>query len=569
MNPLIALFRQPLQAQLLVPVFVLACLGLYAFGLAVKTPLGAPPDERAHLSYIHDVMQPGQWLPDYRSGEIYLLEDNINYLTHPPLYYSALGLAGQVIGLDVYRHVLAFRIANILIVTVGMLLFIALCRQLSLDWFATTVLSLSVLAIPMYPYLAASVNNDNLVFLGAMLVFYGLALGATNERALPGFGWIAAGVIVCALTKATVTAYLVMLLVFYLLFEWRRLPGFVRAPGFWISATVTLLVVGGYYFYTLAVHGSFFPSPRSLYELAPPDAPLTRGEYLVEFRDSMLRRLAMVMSHTSFAPISRPINAVFYAVMAMPLLVWALVRWLPMARRAPRGVRVMTDVMLLALVGLLAIHVYLGYNAYAQTGALGGMQPRYYFFLLPLLFVPPLLLLERGALRQWYTLLFTGLLIVVFWASTPFAHEQQLSAQLARQPPVALDTGRQDSALPLTVRLRVHPADGVIDEFTLNGDVLLVRGWAFDADAMQTGQRVVVTLHGRQLGSRPLSVYRPDVRDHFRSPAASWSGFRVVLFGVPEQTDLCDVAVYVEYGDGSFSELDNPACLSDRGVSSE
>lgn len=58
--------------------------------------VGAPPDELAHISYIADAIDGRFPAPDYRSGKI--IGGDLNYLNHPPLYYSVMGVAGWIFG---------------------------------------------------------------------------------------------------------------------------------------------------------------------------------------------------------------------------------------------------------------------------------------------------------------------------------------------------------------------------------------------------------------------------------------------------------------------------------------
>ena len=71
---------------------------LQSWAMAVSTPLGIPPDELAHISYIQDVVD-GAPIPDYGDGRIGNSEQR-NYLAHPPLYYSALGALCRIADID-------------------------------------------------------------------------------------------------------------------------------------------------------------------------------------------------------------------------------------------------------------------------------------------------------------------------------------------------------------------------------------------------------------------------------------------------------------------------------------
>lgn len=558
-----------LQSAVII-VFLLSFVGLQAVGMVFKTPLGAPPDERAHLSYIHDVMQSDGWLPDYRAGEIYLMEDNINYLMHPPLYYIAMGVVGSLAGWDVYGQIHQFRLLNVAIVLVGLGFFIGFCLRMGLNWPVTSVLTLSVTAVPMFSYYAGSVNNDNLAYTAVAIVLFGLAQGvARNQQdvapaTLPAFGWIAVGFVMAALTKVTAGAFLTFTLLFYLLLEWRRLPLFFRQGALWVSAFSAVLAVGGYYLFAHWQYGSFLPSPRYLYVLTPPEDLMTFSEYAQEFWQFMTKRATGVMAHISFTPMIGAAMTFYHWMFLGPLLVWLILRLISTLRHTDPTRTRLADSLVLAVLAVVALHLHIGYGAYSNTGVLGGMQPRYYLYLVPLVLAPAFFLLKRHEMQTLLALPLAALVIISFWASVPFAQERQYIEISGRHPPLVFKTDENEWPVEIQgvdMRLRLQTdLVGSLDEFWLDRDVVYARGWVFDKSANRPVTRVVLMLQDEVIGSRASNISRPDVRAALALPQAEQTGFAFFTYGIPEDTNLCEISLLVEFQDGSYGVLEPGEC---------
>lgn len=559
---------QSLRSALIV-VFLLSFVGLQAVGMVYKTPFGSPPDERAHVSYIHDAMQSSTRLPDYQAGEIYRMEDNLNYLKHPALYYAALGVVGGAAGWDVYEQIYQFRLLNVVIVLVGLGFFVGFCRRMGLNWPVTSALTLSVTAVPMFSFNAGSVNNDNLAYTAVAIVLYGLAQGVTKSSQdigpapAPAFGWVALGFVMAALTKVTAAAFLTFFLLFYLLHEWRRLPVFFKQRAFWISALSAVFAVGGYYLFVYSQHGSFLPSPRYLYALTPPDEVMTFSEYLQEFWTRMTERATGVMANISFAPMNAAAVKVYYWMFLGPLIAWLVVRLIPVFRHTDLVRTRLADSLLLGSLAVLTLHIQMGYEAYSNTGVLGGMQPRYYLYLVPAVLAPAFFLLRRSEFQTLLMLPLVPAILVSFWASVPFAQEQQYIEISSRHSPLVYETEWPVETYGLDIRLRRHTdLLGSVDEFRLEEGAFYARGWAFDKDMNRPVTRVVLMLRNMMIGSRPSNISRTDVRAALALPQAEQTGFAFFAYGIPEDTDLCEISLLVEFQDGGHGVLHAGECTS-------
>ena len=208
------------KAQYLLITFLGAMVLLQALSMAVRVPLGAPPDEIAHISFIQNVIEAGNFLPDY-AATTNIKGREFNALSHPPLFYSLNALLGRLFALSPLEDYIFFRCVNAGFVTVGFVLLMLGALRLKVDEIKLVALTMACLATPMFGYLAGSINNDNLVYLGVSLFFYGVMRSELLESRFDGISGLAlaSGLTIVALTKITGSAFLVFFCVFYMLFN--------------------------------------------------------------------------------------------------------------------------------------------------------------------------------------------------------------------------------------------------------------------------------------------------------------------------------------------------------------
>lgn len=520
---------------------------MQAWVLLQATPVGIPPDELAHLSYVRDAAQAG--LPDYADGRI---RDSAqgNYLTHPPLYYSLVGAAAAVAGLDPFPAYVPLRAISAAFVACAFALWLLLGRELGLGRGVPWLLALATAAVPMYGFLAGSVNNDTLAALGPPLFLLGAAREFASGRAGRGARMaMAAGLVVTVLTKATVAAFLVMFVVASVAPFWRRLPALLRnhaACLAWLAAAAA--ACAAWYAYAWLAHGAFLPAPGTLYtDALPPADPMVPARFMQRYVQIMFDRLPLVMSHAPFKPFTPAGEHVLQLMFVVPLLGWLAAR--PRAARrgvAPQVARA-TDAFGLAILGMAVVHWYVTYAGYRGTGLLAGLQPRYFLFLLPGLWMPAFLLETRPGRRRILGVVFAASAIVAFWASAPrmLADQADAVAGLRQAAPAA------------------PPAAGIqgsIDEAGITGDRVRLRGWAFDTRCMCDVHALVVLAGGQELGRFGTGMPRPDVAAAMGSAGATASGFEIEATGAPLGTDACQLALVVEAAGGDRLELAPAGC---------
>lgn len=536
--------RWPAWWVLLPALFIL----MQAWALLQATPAGIPPDELAHLSYVRDAAQSG--LPDYADGRI---RDSAqpNYLTHPPLYYTLLGTVAAVAGLDPFSDLVPLRAISAAFTAGAFALWLLLARELGLGRSLPWLLALATAAVPMYGFLAGSVNNDTLAAVGPPLFLLGAAREFASGR--PGRGArmaMAAGLVVTLLTKATVAAFLVMFVAAALAPHWRRLPELLRrnaACVAWLAAAAA--ACAAWYAYAWAVHGAFLPAPGTLYtDATPPADPMVPARFMQRYALIMFDRLPLVMSHAPFKPSGPFGERVLQLMSVLPLLAWIAARPRAARRGVAPAVARATDAFGLAILGMVLVHWYVAYSGYRATGLLAGLQPRYFLFLLPGLWIPAFLLETRQRRRRLLAVAFTALAIVAFWASAPrvlldqaeAVDEAAAEAAPAPPPPAALQ--------------------GSLDEAAITGGLARLRGWAFDARCMCDVHTLVLMAGGEELGRFGTGVPRPDVAAALDSAEAGDSGFEIEAAGMPADATACHLSLVVEATDGERLSLSPAGC---------
>ncbi len=189
---------------------VIAVFAGFAIAYTRITPIGASPDELAHLNYINGIADHLRLPP---AGE--------QERQQPPLYYLLGAVVAKLSGGDV-------RLIRLLSVGLGVLTILTVylvARRLFPQRPVLAVGSAAVVALlPEAQYLAGAVNDDNLAWLaGALLVLAGVAVlqsGALTTRLALGAG---AAIALAVLAKETVWVLAALLLLVVLLRFGRRL----------------------------------------------------------------------------------------------------------------------------------------------------------------------------------------------------------------------------------------------------------------------------------------------------------------------------------------------------------
>ena len=523
-----------------------------------NVPVGQPPDEWAHLSYIADIVSGGPPIPEYANSVI-VVTGQQNYLTHPPLYYTVAGMTGKTLSWDPVRNYQRYRLVSALMVAAGIYLWVLIAAGLGFGTLRSGVLALATLAIPMFPYLAGSINNDDLCYLGVALFFYGFSL---LPRSIPRAAYLAgAGLLVVLLTKATGAVFLLAFMGVWGSMGYRDVLALSRARHVRIAAAAVAIVAASYYLPTLLRYHTFFPAPGRLYqEYGPPAHPVGLFRFAHEFAIRMIGHLPFVILTTqSLFPIPTRLFPLFYLMLGLPLLAWLSFR--PFSPPSPQ--RRLADAFLLALLLTVGVHLVVCWHGYLRTGLYSGLQPRYYIYALPGLF---LFAFHDGmdTRRKRAAFLLFSLLAVFFAAIVPPRAAVALYTQQRTQETTHLVVPDRPLAPSNSLPAAAASQAGYVDRIDLHADPAQLSGWAIDVASRRPARALWVSLAGQLIGTAQPMLERPDVVKAVGSGDALHSGFVVTLSHVPAGLSACDVSVQAEQADGTLALLKNPACRSPR-----
>ena len=536
---------------------VLSLLVFFTTWVYVKhVPLGQPPDEWAHLSYIDDVTAGGPLIHEYGNSTI-LNSGHQNYLNHPPLYYSVMGIPGRIFHWDTTKSYWRYRTVSALMVAAGIFFWSLIALQWGLGPIRTVGITLAVLAIPMFPYLAGSINNDNLCYLGVAAFFYGVSVFPVNVRR--GALFCALGLTITLLTKATGSLFLVVFIFAIALMQGRASITFFKRKSVYLSAIAVVAICSFYYLPTLFRYHTFFPAPGILYQgYSAPEHPLTFFGFVKTFGGQMLSELPVVLAggDGSSAPISTRLVALFYLMLASSALAWLSFRPFSL----PSTERRLSDAFLIALSATIIVHLLVCWHGYKTNGLFTGMQPRYYSYTLPGVFL--FSFLDMFAVRRKSVLFFIfSLCAAVIAANVPARaavdhYIQYRAAQVAR---LTLPAGPLGPATTLPVTTTLEPV-GYLESVRIDGDQAILSGWAVDAVDKEPPRALWVSINGHLLGTVQPSTTRQDVADVLGSVNAAMSGFLITVSGVHKNLSACDVNMAAEQDNGSLVALVNRAC---------
>ncbi len=549
--------------------YVLAvALALFTLGCAWPhldaTPLGAAPDEWAHVTHVHEIAVDGQLIPDYVDSRILPAEARGNYLGHPPLYYSLLGLTGRVLDwgdpVDNYKK---YRALSAALVALGMLLWVLAGRAFGLPstWLVATVAAAN--AIPMFPYLAGSINNDNLGYLAVAIAVYGIARLPSWPRAAYYIGGL--GLLVALLTKATVAVFLLAFFCCWLAPQLRRPSSPLTHRHFLAVLAAVVVVTAAWYLPVLLTHGTPFARSGTLYAAHPPPVdPVGVAAVAGEFFGQMWSRLPIISSHSSLLPLAGRLQYAVYALVLLPALAWLVSRW----RRRDRNLTRERDTdragvaFMAALAVTVLLHFLVVWQGYLAHGLFSALQPRYYSYALPGLFIVGF---AAFAHNQAVRVLFAGFALVA-------------AGLLALSPPLTAQAQLRKGDMPSPTRLVLSPADaagreerafqlifsdanaGYVDQMSQTDGRIHVRGWAIDAASKSAARRVWVLLDRRVVGTAATGFSRPDVAKSLASADADAAGFKLLIDGMPEKLEPCRFHLAAEQNDGSLAPLLHAGC---------
>lgn len=507
---------------------------MLALAYTKATPEGIPPDEWAHITYVHEAAGSPTLLPDYKQSRILPARTARNYLKHPPLYYSLLGLAAKVSGLDASEDYRAFRAVNAVLVALGLALWVLIARMVGFSLLQAVPIVLSVNAIPMFPYLAGSINNDNLAYLSVAIAFLGLAGLERMPRAAWYIGAIGLGM--ALLTKGTAGLFLALVFGLWLVATMAgRDRRVLLNRHFAISMAGLLLVVGGYYAFAFAQYGSFLPTSGVLRAgETPPLQPLGFATFLARFFLLMLRYLSMITDHAPVLPLGTTGKVVCLASIALPLAGFLASKFGAGRGTAGRLARIMA----IAGVATLGAHVALTWDSYLHLGRIYSTQPRYYFYLLPGFSIFAFAGYRENRLS---THAFHAFVLVALVATAIVPYQAMRAERLQHAPMQRIEFHASSAAAGPLRKVGLEDGNaGWIDQARKKGGAIELRGWAIDVESSQPAARVDIYYDGERVGAITPGRPRADVAAALGDDDARNAGFEGHIEDVPSAVSPCD-----------------------------
>lgn len=528
---------QPPPEQWKATLLTAVAVGVVFFFLAIAytslTPRGTPPDERGHITYVHEASTSPYLMPDYRNSRILPQRKGLNQLRHPPLYYSTLGAVAKAFDLEAYEDYRVFRMLSAVLVAMGLALWIVTARLLGYTLLQSIPLALSVIALPMFPYLAGSINNDNLAYLAASVAFLGLA----SLRHWPRAGWYigAAGLGMALLTKATAGLFLGLLFGLWCMSVLLRNPQrLLRNRHFGIVLVALVLIVGGYYLFTYTHYGTLFPSSKPVHEGPQIADPMGFVAFLGEFFGLMLQHVPMIVNHRPAMPLDSVAKTLCLASIFLPFL-GVLLSNLTNKRTPATGV---ANIMMVTLALTVATHVMVSWETYLELGQIRGTQPRYYFYLLPAIATFAFSGFARSrALKVAYRAF--ALIAVAMSIAVPIASIATIKVQNTPTPAIRFPLYQVSTDKPRQLDFE-HRSVGSVRRTVKSPDSVLLRGWAIDQKTADPAARLDIYYHGQRIGSVSPNKPRPDVAFALDDNDARNAGFEVMIEGIPPTVSPCD-----------------------------
>lgn len=391
--------------------------------------VGGFPDQRVHLSYIIEMCRNPSLLPDFANLPVwygtswngltqylYRLEDAVNYLGHPPLYYLLVALTGPVRFLEdggAALDYLRVSLVSIAMTSCGAVLAFRLGYKYlkSRSPFVHAVFAAAVATLPELGYVGGGASNDNLAFLAFAIFFTGVMRYHQEDRLdLKTYLLIGIGFLLGSFAKLTMAMIMLVMLVVILVMSVIRTKSLKLIANRWFLVTLPCYLL--FLIYEIAVYrryGSFQPSlaviapeayRASVFFVDPENrVPMSFLQYLIRFAGSIGHSWSSIYNDPGSDFTRLMHNGVFGVVYWLPVAAALVAAAMQLIRRRMDRYTVPA---VLAFLGTMAYHIVSGWSGFLKSGYAGGAQARYYLpLIIPFAFimcetVPPLFRTEKA-----------------------------------------------------------------------------------------------------------------------------------------------------------------------------
>ena len=391
--------------------------------------VGGFPDQQVHLSYIVEMCRNPSLLPDFANLPVwygtswdgltlylYKLDEAVNYLGHPPLYYLIVALTGPVRFLEdggAALDYLRVSLVSIAMTSCGAVLVFRMgYRYLkSRSPFVHALFAAAAATLPELGYVGGGASNDNLAFLAFAVFFTGIMRYDREDKTdLKTYLLLGTGFLLGSFSKMTMAMIKLVMLIVILVMSVIRTKSLklITNRRFLITLPCYLLFLA-YEIVIYRRYGGFQPSlaaiapafyETSVFYVAPENrVPMTFLQYLVRFAGGIGHSWSSIYNDPGSAFSLAVHNGVFGIVYWVPVAAALAAATVQLIRRKADRY---TIPAVLGFLGTMSYHVVSGWSGFLKSGYAGGAQARYY---LPLMIafafimceaVPPLFRTEKA-----------------------------------------------------------------------------------------------------------------------------------------------------------------------------
>jgi len=340
---------------------------------------GYPPDETMHLQYIKYVHNHHTVVPDFKEMP--------HYLSHPSLYYEIMDFVYDKKA-SVSENIDNFRNLSTLIYLFTFLLILYLGFSAKLSTIGHFVYLSILTSIPMQSYLGASITNDTLAMLGAIIFILGLKRLIEQKYTTTTYFILAFGAFIAYFSKLTV-ALLIFFAVLYFLIRMLFTKEWIKLSKVHVGLIVLFLLPILYYQLSIMLtYHALVPT----YNVTHPEAYLKSGFYVEEqYRQHLspyewFERMVHYIKGGWFGIHSHHSIGKEHWVGFLGLLIAHILALIALFFKCPeenKSYCILGKLTLLAIISVQVVQYFFSYKSHLTAGYMGGLQPRY---LLPFMF---------------------------------------------------------------------------------------------------------------------------------------------------------------------------------------
>ena len=364
-----------------------------------------PPDERQHLAYVKYLHQNSSVIIPKFEDMQNLDNTGHNYLGHPPLYYHILNFAFNK-DITINMNLPLFRHISSLIFLLSFLLLLYLGWQAKLRIIGDIVYLSILSSMPLYAYLGASINNDNLAFLGASLFFVAFFHLIKKQYTNTTYFILGLSIFIAYFAKLTVVIFIFLTLLFYLFYLLYK-KTMIQINILQITILICFIIPILYYqWHIFSQYHALLPG----FNITHPEAFLKSPYYVEESKRVYLsayewfERMSIVsflgwfniQSHHYFFKSNW---TDYIGVVLIHLL--AILSLFTKCEEKNKAICIVGKITLLAFMSVFIVQYLFTYGNHIKYGYMGGIQSRYLLPFLASLAIMSSVLVNKFSKNIW------------------------------------------------------------------------------------------------------------------------------------------------------------------------